>query len=266
MRRKVFKCIGLSLGLQGLLWGDFCEICGLNHESGKCPKETLEFRLDEFDVADWDSDVEESFVREHELEAQRLRSVRNRHHCRTLKQELAVRTSDTGTLEVDPLNADRVYRVLLEKCDRLLTEVTTLCDLVQVLDMGQTCKVCKAAQEAERVRKAEEERKRKEEEQRRLAEEQQRLERERLEREEAERRRIAEEEQKRREEEARKPKGFTGKQIVDYAVQHGTPKTKMRANQMVRFKRIQPSTTYSNFNQLDPFFHDAFKSLEKENK
>jgi len=208
----MLKCIGFGLSLQGLLWGDFCEICGLDHKPGQCPKETLEFGLDEFEVEDWDSDVEESFVREQELEAQRLRSVRNRHHCRTLKRELAARTNDTGTLEIDPLNADRVYRALLEKCDRLLAEVTTLCDLVQVLDMGQTCKVCKAARE---------------EEQRQLVE-QQHLERERLEREEAERRRLAAEEQRRREEEARRPKGVTGQQIFDYIERIGTPGKKMQ--------------------------------------
>ena len=159
MKSSVFKCIGLGLGLQGLLWGDFCDVCGMDHKIGQCPVETLKLRLDEFEVDNWDSDVEEAFVQEHELEAQRLRGVRNRHHCRTLKQELAVRTTDTGTLEVDPLNADRVYRALLEKCDRLLTEVTTLCDLVQVLDMGQTCKVCKAAQAEEQRRREEEARK-----------------------------------------------------------------------------------------------------------
>ena len=159
MKTSVFKCIGLGLVLQGLLWGDFCDVCGMDHKIGQCPVETLKLRLDEFEVDDWDSDVEEAFVQEHELEAQRLRGVRNRHHCRTLKQELAVRTTDTGTLEVDPLNVDRVYRALLEKCDRLLTEVTTLCDLVQVLDMGQTCKVCKAAQAEEQRRREEEARK-----------------------------------------------------------------------------------------------------------
>ncbi len=205
MKSSVLKCIGLGLGLQGLLWGDLCEVCGLEHKPGQCPKETLEFRLDEFEVDDWDSDVEEAFVQEHELEAQRLRGVRNRHHCRTLKQKLAVRTTDTGTLEVDPLNADRVYRALLEKCDRLLSEVTILCDLVQVLDMGQTCKVCKAAQE-EQERQAEL----------------------RRQREEAERRRIAAEEQRRREEEARKPKGVTGQQIFDYIERTGTPGKKMQ--------------------------------------
>ncbi|MFQ6723555.1 MAG: hypothetical protein ACLRFH_04095 [Opitutales bacterium] len=159
MKSSVFKCIGLGLGLQGLLWGDFCDVCGMDHKIGQCPVETLKLRLDEFEVDNWDSDVEEAFVQEHELEAQRLRGVRNRHHCRTLKQELAVRTTDTGTLEVDPLNADRVYRALLEKCDRLLSEVTILCDLVQVLDMGQTCKVCKAAQAEEQRRREKEARK-----------------------------------------------------------------------------------------------------------
>ena len=221
MKSSVLKCIGLGLGLQGLLWGDFCDVCGMDHKIGQCPVETLKLRLDEFEVDNWDSDVEEAFVQEHEIEAQRLRGVRNRHHCRTLKQELAVRTTDTGTLEVDPLNVDRIYRALLEKCDRLLSEVTILCDLVQVLDMGQTCKVCKAAQA---------------------------------------------EEQRRREEEARKPKGFTGQQLVNYVVQHSTPKKSMLANRAVRAQRIQPGTTYLRLSQLDPFFHEAFKSLEKENK
>lgn len=263
MRRKVFKYIGLGLSLQGLLWGDPCEICGLDHKPGQCPKETLEFRLDEFEVDSWDSDVEEGFVREHELEAQRLRGVRNRHHCRTLKQELAARTNDTGTLEVDPLNADRVYRALLEKCDRLLSEVTTLCDLVQVLDMGQTCKVCKAAQEAEQTRKAEEERKRKEEEQRKLAE-QQRLERERFEREEAERRRIADEEQKRREEEARRSRGVTGQQIFDYIERTGTPKKKNCATVAKKRNVIVPATLYTDPNQLPPKYRQYFSIIMSE--
>ena len=223
MKSKVFKCVGLGLSLQGLVLGDFCEICGMEHKPGQCPKETLEFRLDELAVDDWDSDVEEGFVREYELEAQRLRGVRNRHHYRTLKRELSARTDDTGTLEIDPLKADRVYRALLEKCDRLLSEVEALYDLVQVLDMGQTCKVCK-----EETR---------EEEQRRL------------EREEAARRRIAEEE-------ARKPKGFTGQQIVDRTkiLRQNSPMKVARTNQMVRAKRIQLDATYLDLNQLNPFF------------
>jgi hypothetical protein len=85
MRRKVFKYIGLGLGLQGLLLGDFCEVRGLEHKPSQCPVDTLEFRLDE----SWNSDVEEGFVREHELEAQRLRKIRKWHHYQSLQKKVA---------------------------------------------------------------------------------------------------------------------------------------------------------------------------------
>ncbi len=118
-------------------------------------------------------------------------------------------------------------------------------------------------EEVERIRKAEEERKRREEEQRKLAE-QQRLERERLEREEAERRRIAAEEQRRREEEARKPKGVTGQQIVDYAVQHSTPKKAAIAKRLVRINKITPSQFYTNRNQVPLKLQPDFDALMSE--
>ena len=223
MKSSVLNCMGLGLSLQGFLWGDSCGICGMDHKPGLCPIETLEFRIDEEDVDDWDSDAEEKFVVQQEMNTQLLRNRRNKHHCKTLKYDLYFNETSE---RVDPLKADKVYQALLERCNSLLAEVKTLCDLVQVLDMGQTCKVCKAARE-----------------------EQQRLERERLEREEAERRR--------REEEARKPRGFTGQQIVDRTVQNGTPKKSMMAHQMVHFNRIQPSATYLDLGQLDPFFHKA---------
>ncbi|MFQ6723556.1 MAG: hypothetical protein ACLRFH_04100 [Opitutales bacterium] len=172
---------------------------------------------------------------------------------------LKQRESDVAELDMDMVRG--VELLLEEENERLEAEQKRQAELSRQQKEAER----KAKEEAEQKRKAEEERKRREEEQRKLAE-QQRLERERLEREEAERRRLAAEEQRRREEEARKPKGFTGQQLVNYVVQHGTPKKSMLANRAVRAQRIQPGTTYLSLSQLDPFFHEAFKSLEKENK